>query len=102
MFVGYVLAAVRSADPRGGLCCGRYTMVGYAGRPFGVSGPCSHRSGTYVETSAGLPADVTWIGDKPGLETCEVSQVVVCTHVGFRLKSAEHMSCPDAKWWKHV
>ena len=31
--------------------------------------PCSHRSGPYVETSAGLPADGTWIGDKPGLET---------------------------------
>ena len=30
--------------------------------------PCSHRSGPYVETSAGLPADGTWIGDKPGLE----------------------------------
>ena len=23
----------------------------------------------YVETSAGLPADGTWVGDKPGLET---------------------------------
>ena len=31
--------------------------------------PYSHRSGPYVETSAGLPADGTWIGDKPGLET---------------------------------
>ena len=65
MFVGYVLAAVHSADPRGGLCCGgtvyRVTRL--------VSGePCSHRSGPYVETSAGLPADGTWIGDKPGLE----------------------------------
>ena len=69
MFVGYVLAAMRSVDPRGGLCCGRYTVAGYAGRPFGVSGPCSHRSGPYVETSAELPADGTWIGDKPGLET---------------------------------
>ena len=69
MFVGYVLAAVRSADPRGGLCCGRYTGAGYAGRLFGVSGPYSHRLGMYVETSAGLPADGTWIGDKPGLET---------------------------------
>ena len=31
--------------------------------------PCSHRSGPYGETSAGLPVDGTWIGDKPGLET---------------------------------
>ena len=69
MFVGYVLAAVRSADPRGGLCCGRYTVAGYAGCPFCVSEPYSHRSGPYVETSAGLPADGTWIGVKPGLET---------------------------------
>ena len=38
--------------------------------------PCSHCSGPYVATSAGLPADGTWIGDKPGLETCLVSQVV--------------------------
>ena len=77
-------------------------MAGYTGRPFGVSEPCTHRSGPYVETSAGLPADGTWIGDKPGLETCAVSQVVVYTHVGFRLKYAEHMLCADAKWWKHV
>ena len=69
VFVGYVLEVVRSADPRGGLCCGRYTVAGYAGRPFGVSGPCSHRSGPYVETSAGLPEDGTWIGNKPGLKT---------------------------------
>ena len=69
MFVGYVLAVVRSADPRGGLCCSRYIVAGYAGCLLGVSGPCSHCSGPYVETSAGLPADGTWIGDKPGLET---------------------------------
>ena len=31
--------------------------------------PCTHRSGLYVETSTGLHADGTWIGDKPGLET---------------------------------
>ena len=55
--------------------------------------PCPHRSGPYVETSAGLPADGTWISDKPGLETCVVSQVMVYTHVGFRLNSVEHMSC---------
>ena len=41
--------------------------------------PCSHRSGPYVETSVGLPADGTWIDDKPGLETCSVSQVVADT-----------------------
>ena len=62
-----MLEAVRSADPRGGLLCGRH-VAGYAGRPFGVAEPCTHRSGPYVETSAGLPADGTWIGDKPGLE----------------------------------
>ena len=37
-------------------------------------------------------ANGTRIGDIPGLETCVVSQVVVYTHVSFRLKSAEHMS----------
>ena len=79
MLVGYVLAAVRSADPRDGLCCGRYTVARHAGRPFGVSEPCTHRLGPYVETSAGLPADGTWIGDKPGRETCVVSQVVADT-----------------------
>ena len=31
--------------------------------------PYTHRLGLYVETSAGLPADGTWIGDKPRLET---------------------------------
>ena len=54
-------------------------MAGYTGRPFGVTEPYTHRSGPYVETSAGLPADGTWIGDKPRLETCVVSQVVVDT-----------------------
>ena len=70
--------------------------------PVCVAKPYTDRSGPYVETSAGLPADRTWIGDKLGLDTCVVSQVVVYTHVGFRLKSAEHMSCADTKWWKHV
>ena len=102
MFVGYVLAVVHSADPRGGLCCGRYTVAGYAGRPFGVLGPCTHRLGPLRTSRPDFLADGTRIGDKPGLETCEVSQVVVYTHVGFRLKSTEHMSCADAKWWKHV
>ena len=51
-------------------------MAGHAGRPFGVSEPCTHRPGPYVETLGGLPADGTWIGDKPGLETCVISQVV--------------------------
>src|SRR3954466_1145732 len=63
-----MLGAARGADHRGGLCCGRH-VAGSTGRPFGVSEPCSHRSGPLVETSAGLPADGTRIGDKPGLET---------------------------------
>ena len=54
-------------------------MAGHAGHPFGVSEPCTHRSGPYVETSAGLPADGTWIGDKHGVETCVVSQVMADT-----------------------
>jgi hypothetical protein len=42
------------------------------------------------ETSAGLPLQIQpQIGDEPGLESCEVSQVVVYTHAGFRLKVAE-------------
>ena len=71
-------------------------------RPFGVSGPCTHRLGPLRTPWPDFLADGTRIGDKPGLETCAVSQVVVYTHVGLRLKSAEHMSCADAKWWKHV
>ena len=102
MFAGYVLAVVRSTDPRGGLCCSRYTVAGYAGCPFGVSGPCTHRLGPLRTPWPDFLADGTRIGDKPELETRVVSQVVVYTHVGFRLKSAEHMSCADAKWWKHV
>ena len=45
-------------DPRGGLGCARHVAV-YAGRPFGVAEPCTHHSGSYVETSVGLPADGT-------------------------------------------
>ena len=45
------------------------TWHGVPSRPFGDREPCTHRSGPYVETSAGLPVDGTWIGDKPGLET---------------------------------
>ena len=48
--------------------------------------PCSHRSGPYVETTAGLPADGTWIGDKPGRETCVVSQVMADTLAGLPLE----------------
>ena len=55
-----------------------------------------------AETRPDFRTGYSQIGDKPGLETCVVSQVMVYTHVGFRLKSAEHMSCADAKWWKHV
>ena len=64
--------------------------------------PCTHRLGPLRTPRTDFLADGTRIGDKPRLETCVVSQVVVYTHVGFRLKSAEHMSCVDAKWWKHV
>ena len=69
MFVGYVLAAVRSADPRVGYDAVDTPWHGVPGARLVSREPCSHRSGTYVETSAGLPADGTWIGDKPGLET---------------------------------
>ena len=41
---------------------------GVPSHPFGVSGTLFTLFGPYVETSAGLPADGTWIGDKPGLE----------------------------------
>ena len=46
------------------------------GRPFGASATLHTSFWAVVETSAGLPADGTRIGDKPGLETCVVSQVV--------------------------
>jgi hypothetical protein len=46
--------------------------------------------GAVIETSAGLPLRIhPQIGDKPRLESCVVSQVVVYTHAGFRLKVAE-------------
>ena len=48
--------------------------------------PCSRRSGPYVETSAGLLVDGTSIGDKPGLGTCVVSQVVADTLAGLPLE----------------
>ena len=79
MFVGYVLAAMRSADPRGGLCCARYTMAGYAGRPFGVSGPYTHRLGPLRTPWQDLLANGTRIGEKPGREACVVCQVVADT-----------------------
>ena len=51
-------------------------MAGYAGRPFGISGPCTHRLGPLRTPRPDFLADGTRIGDKPGLETCVVSQVV--------------------------
>ena len=77
--------------------CGRVCRV-----PVWRLGTLYTSFGAVEDTQTDLLADGTRIGDKPGLETCAVSQVVVYTHVGFRLKSAEHMSCADAKWWKHV
>ena len=82
---------------RGVGCDAVGTWHGVPGTHLVSREPYTHRSGPYVETSAGLPTDGTGIGDKPGLETCVVCQVVVYTHVGFCLKSAEHMSCADAK-----
>ena len=59
--------------------------------------------GAVIETSAGHPLRIQpQIGNKLRLESGVVSQVVVYTHAGFRLKSAEHMSCAGAKWWQHV
>ena len=78
------------------------TWPGVPRRLFGASGTLHTSFGVVLETSARLPADGTRIGDKPKLGTCVVSQVVVYTHNGFRLKPAEHMSCPDAKCCKHV
>ena len=39
--------------------------------------PCTHRLGLCVKLQSDLLTDGTRIGDKPGLETCVVSQVVV-------------------------
>ena len=63
-----LLEAVDSADRRGGLWCGRY-VAGCTEYPLGISGTLFTSFGAVWETSAGLPADGTWIGDKPGLET---------------------------------
>ena len=68
----------------------RYTVAGYTGPPFGVSEPYTHRSGPNVETSAELPTDGAWIGDKPGLETCVVSQVVVDSLARLPLEGGRH------------
>ena len=38
--------------------------------------PCAHRLGLCAKPRPDLLADGTRIGDKPGLETCVVSQVV--------------------------
>ena len=38
--------------------------------------PCSHRLGPCAKPRPDLLADGTQIGDKPGLETCVVSQVM--------------------------
>ena len=51
-------------------------MAGCTEYPLGISGTLFTSFGAVWETSAGLPADGTWIGDKPGRETCVVSQVV--------------------------
>ena len=63
-----MLEAVRSANPRVG-CDAVGTWPGVLSRPFGDLGTLHISFGAVVETSAGLPADGTWIGDKPGLET---------------------------------
>ena len=62
-----LLEAVDSADRRGGLWCGRY-VARCTEYPLGISGTLFTSFGAVWETSAGLPADGTWIGDKPGLE----------------------------------
>ena len=42
-------------------------------------GTCSHRLGPYWKLWLEFLAEWTQIGDKPGLETCVVSQVVADT-----------------------
>ena len=42
---------------------------GVPSHPFGVTGTLFTSFGAVEDTPAGLPADGTWIGDKPGLET---------------------------------
>ena len=61
-------------------------MARCTGRLFGVSGTLFTSFGAVWETSAGLLADGTRIGDKPGRETCVVSQVVADTLGGLPLE----------------
>ena len=41
--------------------------------------PCTHRLGPFAKPQPDLLADGTRIGDKPGLESCVVRQVVADT-----------------------
>ena len=78
-------------------------MAGYTGRPFGVTEPCTHRSGPYVETSAELPADGTRIADKPELETCVVSQVVADSLASLPLEGCrDTRRVHGGKWRERV
>ena len=49
------------------------------GRQFGASGTLLSSFGALSDTRVDLLADGTRIGDKPGLESCVVSQVVADT-----------------------
>ena len=61
-------------------------MARCTGRPFGVSGTLHTSFGAVSKIQPDLLADGTRIGDKPGLETCVVSQVMDDTLVGILLE----------------
>ena len=75
MFIGYVLAAVRSTDPRGGLRCGDTPWHGVPGARLVSREPYTHLT-LGAKPPPDLLVDAARILGRPGLETCVVSQVV--------------------------
>ena len=75
------------APGRVGLGQTRHTWPGVPSGTRMVGSGTLHTSfGAVVETLAGHPADGTRIGDKHGLESCVVSQVVADTLARLRLE----------------
>ena len=65
--------------------------------------PCTHRLGPLRTPRPDFLADGTRIGDKPGLETCVVSQVVADTLAGLPLEGCrDTRRVHGGKWRERV